>query len=505
MTGTGIVQRSRGAAIATKVLIALLSQVLTGVMGIVAYRVVAATVDYRVAGLIFFAISLNGVIRGVFDLGVSRTVIREMAILGRPEHRQALMNHYLMLYLLASGLFFAGFALGVLTGFQGWFESQFEISAPDWLIALFFASGGVAILTSYMQSLMIGAKKINQVNYFESAFSFVLFGGLIVAVLIGASLSAIAVAFFVAFSVKMFLQILIAQRALGTGVLWPRLTRRVHLKTWNNFRFNAWISVSLLLHKQMDRIIAAIFLPIEQVGFYTIILMSLGRVSLLTQNIATVVFPEFSSKTALTEEAERRFTVIAAVNLVIMTPVYLVLFLLSADVGMLLVGDVGAEQAANLSLTIKVLTVYFALNMAFRLYRTLISSSRFVGRLALADAIGLVVSLPLVLWLTASYGLVGLALGLCSFFMVSGPITVAAAYHRLLTRHRVIGFVAQVLGVAAISVAVFWPITLLRDTYDWCLVGLTVGYVLGYLVYLVAMMVAFPPLRAIRRIIAKRI
>lgn len=489
----------------SKVLVALLSQVTIGVMGIVAYRMIAATSGYQVAGLIFFAISFNGVIRAVFDFGVSRTVIREMAILKQPSHHQALINHYLMLYVLAALFFFLGFATWVLTIFPNWFEKRFDSLALNWPIALFFAGGGVAILTSYMQSLMIGAKRINLVNQFEAASALVLFGMLMAAVLAEVTLSQIAIAFFIVFFLKMCFQLYLTRRTLGTGIMWPKLERRIYLKTYNNLRFNILISISLLLHKQLDKITAAILLPIELVGYYTIILMSLSRVSLLTQSIAAVIFPEFSSKTGLTKEDMHRFSVITMLNIIVMGPLYVVLFLLSSETGQLLIGNVAPDQAAIVSLTIKVMSVYFGLNMVFRLYRTLISSSRFVSRLALSDAIGLGISLPLVVVLCVTQDLVGLAVGMCAFFLVSGPLTVSAAYRYLLTEQRIAGFLRLVVGVALLSGVIFGSLTLLGSADERSLLELGVNYFFGYLVYLGVALIVFPPLREVGPMIRTRL
>lgn len=487
--------RSPGSVIASKVLISMLSQVAIGLMAIVAYRVIAATADYQVAGLIFFAISFNGVIRAAFDLGVSRTVIREMAILKRPGHRQALINHFLMLYVLAALLFFLGFTIWALTGFPAWYEHRFDKPATSWVISLFFAGGGVVIITAFMQSLMIGAKHINLVNYLETASGFVLFGMLIAVVLAEEPLSQIAIVFFLVFFLKMCAQVYFTKRILGTGVMWPKLRRRIYKKTYENLRFNVLISVALLVHKQLDKLIAAIFLPIEQVGYYTIILMSLGRVSLLTQNIATVIFPEFSSKNGLTDEDALRFWRISSLNIVVMVPFYFVLFLLSAEIGQLLVGNVAPEQAELVSLTIKVMSVYFGLNIVVRLYRTLISASRFVRRLALADVIGLGVSLPLVIGLCATHGLVGLAVGMCAFFFVSGPLTVATAYKYLLTKLRISEFVRLALGITLFSVIVFGFVTVSVHAEEKSLLTLGISYFCAYLAYLGIVLALFPSLR----------
>lgn len=491
--------------ISSKVLISLLGLLIRGVLAIVCYRIVAATTGYQVAGLIFFAISFIGVTRGVFDLGISRTVIREMAILKRRAHHQALINHYLMLYLLAVIFFFLAFAIWVLTIFPGWFDKRFDALAPDWLIALFFAGGGFAIITSFMQSLMIGAKRINIVNYFETASALIFFSMLIAMSLAETLLSQIAIAFFVFYFLKMCIQLYLTQRTLGTKLPWPSLQRRIHLKTYDNLRFNALISVSLLLHKQLDKIIAAMVLPIEQVGYYAIILMSLGRVSVLTQSIATVIFPEFSSKRDLTDEDGRRFLKIASLNIVVMMPCYFILFYLSSEIGKLLVGSVSSDQATIVSLTIKWLSLYFGLNMLVRLYRTLISSSRQVRRLALADALGLGVSLPLVVVLCMTHGLVGLAIGMCAFFMISGPLTIWAAYKSLLKKMSVVRFIRFVIGFTLLSATVFGSLDLLVSTANKNYWGLGVSYFVGYLVYISIALCIFPPLREAGRFFITRL
>ncbi|HHB80259.1 MAG TPA: hypothetical protein ENK83_00715, partial [Aliiroseovarius sp.] len=160
MTGASPEQSPRpGSLFVSKVAIALLSQVIIGVLGIVTYRVIAAQTDYRIAGLIFCAISLNGVVRAVFDLGISRTVIREVAIQTLARHRLITVNHFLAIYLFTVALCFLGFAVWSVTAFPGWFTKRFDAQTANWLISLFFGVGGFGILTAFMQSLLIGAKQ----------------------------------------------------------------------------------------------------------------------------------------------------------------------------------------------------------------------------------------------------------------------------------------------------------------------------------------------------------
>jgi O-antigen/teichoic acid export membrane protein len=478
-----------------KVIIALLSQVAIGVIGVISYRVISATAGNDIAGLIFFAISFNGVVGAVFDLGISRTIIREMAITNRQEHRQDLVNHYLFLYIAFSIIFFAGFSLWSYSAFPNWYAERFPQTLPPRFSSLLFATAGFAIITSYMQSLMIGARRITQVNYFETASAFVLFGSLTLMIMDGVKLSLLAVTVFSIYAMKMVAQVVLTRQYVGRFSIKPRLRRRIFLKTYDNLRFNSLISISLLMHKQFDRIIAVIFLPIEQVGYYTVIMMSLGRLSMLTQNIASVIFPEYSSKVALSDEQARRFIAIVSLNIIIMVPIYIALFIMADEVGALLVGNLLPDQAKIVSTTVRILSLYFGMNMIFRLYRTLISASRHVRRLALADVLALGVSLPLVVWLTWGHGLVGLSLAMCTFFLVSGPLTIAAAYKHLMVRRSMLEFVRLVTVLALLSSVIFGFHSKIWDVRVNGSIMFLATYFGFYLVYLACSLVVFPDMR----------
>lgn len=496
---------NHGSSILFRVLIAVLSQVVIGVVGITAYRVIAGEAGYAVAGLIFFAVSLNGVVRAVLDLGVSRTVIREMSILGHARHRQNTVEHFLALYLFGALVFFACFILWLQTIFPGWFARRFEGQTVSWSVALMFGVGGFGIITSFLQSLLIGVKRINMVNYFETASTIIVFGFLMASVAVDTPLAWIGAGFFLLYLLKMLAQTLFALPALGVTELRPRLSRRVFIKTFENLRFNLAVSGALVLHKQMDKIIATIFLPLEQVGFYTIIQMSLGRVSLLTQSLARVILPEFSTRRHLDQKDEQRFMLIAEANVVLTVPLYVVFFLFSDQVGLLLVGGVNSEDAQIVSVTVQLLSLYFMLNSVIRLHRTLIAGSRHVRKLAVADTFGVAVSSPLVVWLTINHGLVGLAAGMVTFFLVSGSLTLIAAHTTILVHQAALRFLALAFGTLVLSGVFFAVLAYGLDAQTWPFSALIGGLFAAYLLCLVTCLLANPPLRSVGRQMGQRL
>lgn len=494
-----------GSSILFRVLIAILSQIIIGVMGITAYRVIAGEAGYAVAGLIFFAVSLNGVVRAVLDMGVSRTVIREMAILGHARHRQNTMEHFLALYLFGALVFFACFVLWLQTFFPDWFAKRFEGQTASWAVGLMFGVGGFGIITSFLQSLLMGVKRINLVNYFETASTIIVFGFLMAAVAIDTPLAWIGAGFFVLYLLKMLAQMLFALPALGMTHLRPRLLHRVFIKTSENLRFHLAVSGALLVHKQMDKIIATIFLPLEQVGFYTIIQMTLGRVSLLTQSLARVILPEFSTRRHLAQKDEQRFMLIAEANVILTVPLYVVFFLFSEQVGLLLVGGVNAEDAQIVSVTVQLLSLYFMFNSMIRLHRTLIAGSRHVKKLAVADAFGVIVSAPLVVWLTMSHGLIGLAAGMVTFFLVSGSLTLVAAHTTILVHQAASRFLAVAFGTLMFAGACFSVLAYGLDAQTWPFSELIAGLLAVYLLCLATSLLANPPLRSVGRQVGQKL
>jgi O-antigen/teichoic acid export membrane protein len=250
-------------------------------------------------------------------------------------------------------------------------------------------------------------------------------------------------------------------------VLWrylPSNHRRPRFRyalLFNIWRFAAGTGGATLLGMvvlQSDKLLVGALLPLKQVGIYMVASMIASNLALLAQPISAAVFPRLSQLWARADATAIRATFRKSTQLVSATvlPVATVIAFFPQQTLLIWTGnfDVSADAAPVLHL----LAIGVACYALSSIPCTLILAAGKTRQLFMVTALGCVVVLPLIYFLTMSMGVVGTAGAMLAhpFVLLAGS---AVCLRRLLGRHEWWHWVAidmlapqmLIVGVAAVA------------------------------------------------------
>lgn len=285
-------------ALAPNIAANLAGQFVLLVLSLVAVKLVFGRLGQDALGIVLFVQTVNVVLAGVLDLGVSSVTVREVA-----AHSHDDPAYVRMLVRTASTVYWAGFALVAVA----------TVLVAPWLARHWVNLGamdpgtatavlrilGVAALSALPRALYVslyrGLQKTAYNNAIDVATGLVQQLGTVVILSRGGGL--LAVVWWLA-----------TGYAAGLGVYIVTLSRFIPLRAlipgWSgpvvrrNARFSAhMMSISALgvLHTYLDKLVMSKLLPIAALGSYTSASSLVARGTLLTNAIAEAAYPSLSA------------------------------------------------------------------------------------------------------------------------------------------------------------------------------------------------------------------
>ena len=266
-------------------------------LGLVAVRFVFRQLGGDALGIIYAAATVSAVLSGVLELGISATIVREVA--ANVEHDLGYVRRlirtgsliYWGAYLVVALVIFGGAPLFV----SHWLHLQSMSPATATTALRILAISAMVILPRVLYtSVLRGLQRMIFNNLIDVSVSSLQQLGTIVILSRGGDVLAVALWFAACSVAGMVAYLVVIASFFSWRALVPTLFRAVIRR---NLRFSSHLmSISLLsaLYTQVDKIFVSKFLPLAVFGYYAFAGGIVSRATLITQAIAQAAFPSFS-------------------------------------------------------------------------------------------------------------------------------------------------------------------------------------------------------------------
>jgi len=288
---------SRGSLVRRNVLYNLAGQGLLMLLGFIAVKFQFVRLGADAFGIIMFAQTLNVVLVGLLDLGVSATIVREIS-----AHRDDELAYAVSILRTASFVYWAGFVL--LSGavlllapllVTHWIHLQtLDSPTATWIVRVL----GVATLTALPRSLYSnvfrGLQQMAVNNGIDVAAVAVQQAGIALILLISGGI--IPCVSWLAMTYVLWLTAYVP--FVVRSVPWRALVPRLEASTIRrNARFSSLmmlITTLGMVHTQADKVVVSKLLPVETLGYYGFASSVVLRATLLANAIVEAALPSFS-------------------------------------------------------------------------------------------------------------------------------------------------------------------------------------------------------------------
>lgn len=275
-----------------------LGQSLIIVLSFVAVKFIFKQLGADILGIIYFINSVSLLLSASLNLGINSTIIREFSI-----HYDS-NRDYISSLLRTSTLFFWGIYLLVATSFyflapllaSNWlnFESL-DARTAILILRLLGITAILALPASLYRSLFSGLQRMGFNNLIDVAALGLQQIGIIVILTANGRLLHVAYWIALSYTLRVLFYIGLSLKFFSLKSLLPGFSLAV-IK--HNLRYSLHmmtISLTSIVHTQVDKMIISKLLPLGAMGYYGLAYSSLAKGGLIPNAIGQAAFPHFSS------------------------------------------------------------------------------------------------------------------------------------------------------------------------------------------------------------------
>jgi O-antigen/teichoic acid export membrane protein len=431
-------------------------------------------------GLIGFFLSLTAIL-SLLDLGLGTALNRQFAQYsvqsGKAQEMHDLLRTLEIIYWLigiAIGVTMAALAPAIAAY---WLKPQ-QLSAET--VAQALAMMGIAIAFQWPRALygggLMGVQRQVAFNLLSSISGTVNnLGGLLIVWLVSPTIQAFIGWYMAVSLVDTLLTGLLLWRSLPGAPARPAFNRQLLADIWRFAAGMTGISVMSVILTQLDKMILAKVLPLDEFGYYNLASRVAGGLYYLISPISAAFFPRFSQllMTNDRQELARLYHRGCQLMSAAVLPVGVVLAFFSTDFLVLWTRD--TTIASNSGATLAMLAIGTAINGLMNLPVTLQLAYGWTRLVFYTHSIAVIVLGPFIYFMSLRYGGLGAAwvwLTLnCAYVALSLPIM----HRRLLAGHLREWYMQDVGAplAAALSVAGLWRLAAgISDSQGWMLFNL---------------------------------
>jgi O-antigen/teichoic acid export membrane protein len=275
----------------------VIGQGLLLVLSFAAVRYVFRQLGEDVLGIIYFSLTLNAVLCGVLEMGISSTIVREVSMNyhDKPEYVRSLIKtaslFYWCSYVLLSVVIYlcAGFMI------EKWIHlSTMDSATATFLMRTLFISAFVALPRSLYVSVFRGIQQMEINNIIDVAATALQQIGIVLILAFGGGLLLVTCWLSTSFFIGLIGYIIAMGRYFRWRTLIPEYNPVVIRK--NSGYSSKMMSVSFLsmVHMQADKLLVSKLLPIGLLGYYGFAYSVASKATLLTGSVAQAAFPLLS-------------------------------------------------------------------------------------------------------------------------------------------------------------------------------------------------------------------
>jgi O-antigen/teichoic acid export membrane protein len=273
-------------------------QSLQAILAIVAVKYVYQGLGREALGVLYFALSLNAVLYGLLDMGITATVVREISRCADSDQAyvRSLVRTASFFSWIAFMVLFAGLYLLAPLLVKTWIHLQtldprLAVQALHWL--------GAGLLTSIPRSLYSsifrGLQRLEISNAIDVLSTCAQQLGTIVLIVRHGTLLNVAFWFLLCYGLSTMIYMATCAKFLSWSAILPRFSASVFRRNLGFAGNMLSISITNMVTSQADKLAVSKLLPIRTFGPYAFVWSVVARASLLTTAIAQAAFPSFSS------------------------------------------------------------------------------------------------------------------------------------------------------------------------------------------------------------------
>lgn len=284
--------------VSKNIVLNLLGQGLIVGLGFWGTRLVFFRLGDEALGILYFALAIYAVLTPIVDLGVSSTVVREVA-----SHRENDPEYIVNLVRTGTAFYWSSYVVLTLVVWLAapWLVSRWislKSLAPGVAtqsLRVLAASLLMMLPRSLYANIVRGVERMELNNAIDVATIAFQQAGTIAVVSFGGGLIGISYCYLASFVLNVIAYIAIAHRFVPWRAFLPSLSRVVVSR---NLKFTSHVSAySILSMVQMeaDKALISKFLPVSSLGFYGVAQAMIVRVSRLPGAVTQAAFPNFSA------------------------------------------------------------------------------------------------------------------------------------------------------------------------------------------------------------------
>lgn len=463
----------------------LVGQASVIILGFISFKYIYAGLGADALGIIYFSLMLSALLKAALDMGLSKTTIRELAAHydSEPDYIKKLTQTFSLFYLLAYVLVTLLFVLFLPVIVDSWIKlSTMDKELAHYVLLVIGITSLLAIPRAFMSSICIGMQRMDVNNSIDVSVAIIQQLGMVMLLVEGRGI--VVVAYWLAATniLRILVYVVFISRLLSFDALLPRFSRDVVVRVKEYTSKMMWVSILLVIHKQLDKVLISKLLPIGVFGVYSFAYTSISKTTLITGAVAQAVFPSFSELENQEKQKKLfdRFSTLQDLLVFGTVPIFALAVFINVPLFTFLLDG---EKARMLQLPILLLCIGFYLNATLRLVSTYVSAVGKPEYIVDVTKFLLVVSTPIAILLIVKFGVSGAALSWIIYYVLASLYMVPKVYKRELCQSPGVWFksVTNAFVLVCLTYIPAWIVTTMYFPGD--LLSILLCYVSGTVVY----------------------
>ena len=421
-------------------------------LSLLSFKYIYKDLGQDALGIIYFTLMLGMLLSSALDIGLTKTTTREVAANFSDDlpYIIRLLQTFSLFYWLAYVIVLLAYLYLIPFILESWINlDSMSLEIAYSMLMVLGVSALLAIPRIFLVSILAGLQRMDISNYVEIFITVIQQCGLIILLFGGADVMTIA--YWIAMNnvIKMMAYMFYIAKLVNPSVLLPIFSFDVIGRIKSYASRMMWVSLLLVIHKQLDKVLISKFLPIGVMGIYSFTYSSISKTSLITSSVAQAVFPSFAEldKEDKRKESLDRYYTLQDFLVFGTLPIFIFVIYFSLPLFTFLLN---VELAYELRTVVFLLCVCFYLNAVMRLVRTYLFAIGVTGPAIKADVISLLLVSPATVLLVYYFGLNGAALSSVLYYVVMAGSIIPKVYNDVFEQSPHLWFraIAYAIGIA---------------------------------------------------------
>lgn len=408
----------------------LFGQGIVIILGFISFKYIYSGLGEDALGIIYFSLMMSALLTSALDMGLSKTTVREIAAhnIIDPDYIRKLTQTFSFIYWIVFVVVAVLFVVLLPVILDSWINLTTMNRAAAYLVLLIL--GPTTLLTipkSFLSSICIGLQRMDVSNLVDISMAIIQQLGMIVLLVNNSNILGVAYWLGCTNILRVIIYLYFIIKLLSLDAILPRFSMDVITRVKRYTSKMMWISLVLVFHKQLDKVLVSKLLPIGVFGVYSFVYTSIGRTSLVTGAIAQAVFPFFSEldKQGRKKEIISRFLILQDFLVFGTAPIFAAVIFFSLPLFTFLLDK---EKAMALQIPVIFLSMSFYIGAILRLARIYMFAISKPEQILRSDVLSLFIVFPSTIFLVYTMGITGAAFAWVVFYSALVILIVPKVY-----------------------------------------------------------------------------